>query len=87
MPLADPAYVDTLSGAMAPGGIVVVESFASGDSAARRRPVDLDPDELRAAFAGFDIERLDDVVDDPDWMDRPERLVRMIARKPVPITI
>jgi hypothetical protein len=59
--------------------VVVVESFASDRDEQRRRPVDIDPRDLRAAFAGFDLERLDDVVDRPDWADAPERMVRMVA--------
>jgi SAM-dependent methyltransferase len=87
VPLTDAAYLEQLDTALAPDGLIVVESFASDLDAPRRRPVDIDPAALRAAFVGFEIERLDDVVDRPDWVDQPERLVRMIARKPRPVTI
>ena len=87
VPLTDAAYLEQLDTALAPDGLIVVESFASDLDAPRRRPVDIDPAALRAAFVGFEIERLVDVVDRPDWVDQPERLVRMIARKPRPVTV
>lgn len=84
VPVADPTYAGMLAGVLAPGGLLVVESFASDADAPRRRPVDIDPPALRSAVAGLEILRLDDVVDRPDWLDRPECLVRMVARKPLP---
>ncbi|HET8586736.1 MAG TPA: methyltransferase domain-containing protein [Candidatus Limnocylindria bacterium] len=82
VPITDPGFVARASATLTPGGVVVVESFASDREQARRKPVDIDPRDLRAAFAGFEIERLDDIVDRPDWADAPERMVRMVAVKP-----
>jgi SAM-dependent methyltransferase len=79
VPITDPAFVSRATASLRAGGVVVVESFASDRDEQRRRPVDIDPRDLRAAFAGFDLERLDDVVDRPDWADAPERMVRMVA--------
>jgi SAM-dependent methyltransferase len=81
VPIVDPRFVARLTDTLVPGGVVVVESFGSDREAPRRRPVDIDPDELRTAFASFDIRQLDDVVERPDWADAPERLVRMVAVK------
>lgn len=78
----DPGYVERLRDALRPGGIVVVESFASETASAGRRPVDIDPATLRTAFAGFRILQLDDVSGTPDWTREPARLVRMIAERP-----
>ena len=46
--IGDPAYVARLLRALKPGGLVVVESFASDCTAAQRRPVDLDPADCAA---------------------------------------
>lgn len=82
VPITNRDFVARATATLAPGGVVVVESFASDREQLRRKPVDIDPRDLRAAFAGFDIQRLDDVVDRPDWADAPERMVRMVAAKP-----
>ncbi|QOY86966.1 methyltransferase domain-containing protein [Paludibaculum fermentans] len=74
-------YVQRLKSALRPGGLVVIESFASDTGSAGRRPVDIDPVALRKAFEGFRIEKLDDVTDAPDWTTDKVRLVRMIAEK------
>lgn len=74
-------YVQRLQRALRPGGLVVIESFASDTGSAGRRPVDIDPAALRRAFGGFLIEKLDDVTDSPDWTTEKVRLVRMIAQK------
>jgi SAM-dependent methyltransferase len=79
VPIADPRFVNRLTDTLVPGGMVVVESFGSDRDAPRRKPVDIDPDELRAAFASLEIRRLEDVVEPPDWAEAPERLVRMVA--------
>lgn len=82
VPITDPAFVAWATAALRPGGVVVVESFASDREAPRRKPVDIDPRDLREAFAGFKIERLEDVIDVPDWAQEAERMVRMVAEKP-----
>jgi SAM-dependent methyltransferase len=81
VPISDPQFVARATATLNGGGVVVVESFASDREQQRRKPVDIDPRDLRVAFAGFEIERLDDVVDRPDWADAPERMVRMVAIK------
>lgn len=80
-PVADEQYVDRLYRAMRPGGLIVIESFASNTDSVGRRPVDIDPAVLRRAFHRFRITRLDDVVDKPDWSDEKTRMVRMVAEK------
>jgi SAM-dependent methyltransferase len=83
VPITVPAYVARLTQTLEPGGVVVVESFGSDREERVRKPVDIDPRDLREAFAGFAIERLEDVIDVPDWADEAERVVRMVAEKPV----
>lgn len=79
--VGDRAYVERLRGALRPGGLIVIESFGSDVGAKGRRPVDVDPVELKRAFEGFRILRLEDVMDKPDWMDQKARVVRFVAEK------
>lgn len=81
-PIEDQAYVDRVFRSIRPGGLVVVESFASDTGSPGRRPVDLDPVALKRTFQHFRIIRLDDVMDTPDWSNERVRLVRMVAEKP-----
>lgn len=78
---ADERFVQRLSDALKPGGIVVVESFASPKTAARRRPVDIDPADLLRAFAGFRLLRFEDADGVSEWDPQTTSLVRMIAQK------
>jgi len=79
--IADPGYVARLHRSLKPGGIVVVESFASDRAAAQRRPVDIDPADLRRAFSEFQILRFEDGPAVSDWDPQTTRLVRMVAQK------
>lgn len=81
VPLTSPAYVQKIRDALRPGGLLVVESFASDATATGRRPVDLDPADLQSAFASFRILRFEDTVAMPDWEKEETRLARMIAEK------
>ena len=78
---ADERFVQRLSDALKPGGLVVVESFASPRSAARRRPVDIDPADLLRAFAGFRLLRFEDADGVSEWDPQTTSLVRMVAQK------
>ena len=71
----------TLARALKPGGLLVIESFASDSDAPQRRPVDIDPAALKAALSGFDILRFDDREAISEWEPQPTRLCRVIARK------
>lgn len=73
--------MDTLARALKPGGLLVIESFASDRQAAQRRPVDIDPASLRASLDGFDVIRFDDGEAVSEWEPQPTRLCRVIARK------
>jgi len=79
--IADPGYVARLRRALRPGGIVVVESFASDRAAAQRRPVDIDPADLRLAFSAFQMLRFEDGPAVSDWDPQTTRLVRLVAQK------
>jgi SAM-dependent methyltransferase len=81
-PIENQAYVDRLYSALRPGGLIVVESFASDANSPGRRPVDFDPVALRRVFPQFQIIKLEDTVDTPDWLNEKARLVRMVAQKP-----
>jgi hypothetical protein len=69
--------------ALKPGGLIVIESFATESSATLKRPVEIIPGALAAAYAGFDILRFEDTYGLPDWSKEQERLVRLIAQKPL----
>ena len=75
------AAMTRLARALKPGGLLVIESFASDDASAARRPVDIDPAALKASLAGFDIVRFDDRDAVSEWDPQPTRLCRVIAKK------
>ena len=75
------AAMARLARALKPGGLLVIESFASDRQSPQRRPVDIDPAMLKASLAGFDIVRFDDLVAMSEWEPQPTRLARVIARK------
>jgi SAM-dependent methyltransferase len=79
--IAQRPYVTRLLRALRPGGVVVVESFASPAAAANRRPVDIDPADLLAAFDGCRLRRFEDTDDVTDWTPQTTSLVRLIAEK------
>lgn len=79
--ITEPEYVERLRRALRPGGLVVVDSFASATGSPRRRPVDIDPTELRHAFDAFRIVRFEDTDGVSEWDPQPTRLVRLIAQK------
>ncbi len=81
VPLTAAEYVERISNSLRPGGLVVVESFASDATAHERKPVDIDPADLRRAFAGFRILHFADTLAMPDWEPEATRLARMIAEK------
>jgi SAM-dependent methyltransferase len=78
-PLTTGDYVQRLGRSLTPGGLVVVESFASEANAPGRRPVDIDPTDLRRAFDSFRILYFEDTVAIPDWTRERTRLVRLVA--------
>lgn len=71
----------TLARALKPGGLLVIESFASDRNAPQRRPVDIDPVALKVALSGFAILRFDDREATSEWEPPPTRLCRVIARR------
>ena len=82
VPVTDPTYVAELGRALKPGGLIVVESFATRPSVLVKRPVEIDPEALTNAYAGFDIIRFEETDDLPDWSNEREKVVRLIAAKP-----
>ena len=66
-----------LRGAVAPGGIVIYETFTTSQRLLRRPPTSddhlLEPGELRRHFEGFDVLFYDEVV-------APEAMARLVAR-------
>jgi 2-polyprenyl-3-methyl-5-hydroxy-6-metoxy-1,4-benzoquinol methylase len=81
VPLTDPGYVRQINDALRPGGLIVIESFASDATEDGRTPVDIDPADLRRAFAAFRILHFADTVAMPDWMKTETRLARLVAEK------
>lgn len=80
-PLTNPVYVQKLANALRPGGLLVIESFASDKSQKDRKPVDLDPPDLLQSMASFRILHFEDVADVSDWSLEKTRLARLIAQK------
>lgn len=80
-PVSDEAYVRRVQNALRPGGLLVIESFASSAGSANRKPVDIDPEQLLRAMAAFRIRRFEDTEDIADWTLQKTRLVRLIAEK------
>ena len=79
--IAQPAFAARLLRALRPGGIVVVESFASPAASPNRRPVDIDPVDLLQAFAGCRIRRFEDTDGVTDWTPQTTSLVRLVAER------
>ena len=75
------AAMTRLARALKPGGLLVIESFASDRQSSSRRPVDIDPAALKASLVGFDIVRFDDREAVSEWDPQPTRLCRVIAKK------
>jgi SAM-dependent methyltransferase len=75
------AAIAKLAHALKPGGLLVIESFASDRNTPQRRPVDIDPAVLEAALSGFEILRFDDRQAVSEWDPQPTRLCRVIAKK------
>lgn len=82
VPVTDAAYVTRLGRVLRPGGLIVVESFASAQTASVRRAVDIDPEALQGAFAPFKVVHFEDTYGVPDWSQERGRLVRLVAEKP-----
>ena len=80
--VVEPAFAERLKRGLRPGGLLVIESFASDRTASRRRAVDLDPVELLHLFRDYRLIRFEDVDGKSEWEPQVTRLVRLIARKP-----
>jgi SAM-dependent methyltransferase len=80
VPVTTVDYAATIAGALAPGGCVAIESFAT-IGGRPSRPVDLEPDELRAAYSALD-ERAFEVEDTTaDWTLERALIVRLAAER------
>lgn len=80
-PVSKEAYVRRLHNALKPGGLLVIESFASDSDKSGRLPVDIDPAELLRALTAFRIRHFEDTDAMPDWGDAKTRLARAVAQK------
>ena len=79
--VGDAPFAERLSTALAPGGLLVIESFASDRGARGRKPVDLDPAELLRVYGSFRIVRFEDTDAVSEWDPQVTRLVRLVAQK------
>jgi hypothetical protein len=68
------AEVARVTAGLAPGGLLVIESFASDVGTPMRRPVDIDPTELKASLGAFEILRFGPAEDAFVPGRRPEAL-------------
>lgn len=73
--------METVVRALRPGGLLVIESYASDRQTPQRRPVDIDPALLKASLGSFELIRFDDREAVSEWDPQPTRLCRVIARK------
>lgn len=81
VPLTQADMVIRITTALRPNGLIVVETYASAEDAPARRPIDLSPAHMRAAWSHTLITHFEDTVALPDWDGQPARLIRMIASK------
>ncbi|MGA7281700.1 MAG: class I SAM-dependent methyltransferase [Acidimicrobiia bacterium] len=79
--LDDPDVVAGIRRGLKSQGLVVIESFVSLVDTPMRRPVDIDPDELRRVWSEFDFPIFEDVDAIPDWDHEPRRVIRAVATK------
>ncbi|MFN0170905.1 MAG: class I SAM-dependent methyltransferase [Bryobacteraceae bacterium] len=80
-PVSDPGFVGKIRDALRPGGLLVIESFASDEGTPGRRPVDIDPARLLRAMLPLRILKFEDTEDIADWTLAKVRLVRLVAQK------
>jgi SAM-dependent methyltransferase len=80
VPVVDPAFAATITRALRPGGVVVIESFAT-DKSRPPRPVDLDPERLRAAYADLRELAFEVDVTVADWTLEQVGVVRLAAER------
>ncbi len=82
VPVTAPAFAATITAALRPGGLVVIESFAL-EEGRPRRPVDLDPVLLRAAYPDLDETAFELETAVADWTLVPALIVRFAAQRPL----
>jgi SAM-dependent methyltransferase len=82
VPIADEAFARKIHNSLKPGGYMLIESFAHDPAKGRHRVgVEIDANQLLAAFRGFHIVRYEQVTAVPDWASKPEPIVRLLARR------
>jgi 2-polyprenyl-3-methyl-5-hydroxy-6-metoxy-1,4-benzoquinol methylase len=86
-PLADPAFIDRVRGALKPNGLVVIEQPAQDPAelakqgAAQPDPTDEINVLVKVWIAGFRILHYEDTEDQWDWRIRKARVLRLLAQK------
>ena len=80
VPVTDVDFAARLVESLRPGGLIVIESFATLPDRPIR-PVEIDSDRLRDAYSGLQVLRFEDTVDVGDWTDESAPIVRMAAIK------
>ena len=80
VPVTDVDFAARLVESLRPGGLIVIESFATLPDRPIR-PVEIDSDRLRDAYSGLQVLRFEDAIDLGDWTDEPAPIVRMAAIK------
>ncbi len=80
--VGDAPFATRVKRSLKPGGLLVIETFASDRTAALRKPVDLDPAELLHVYGDdLRIVRFEDVDGTSEWDPQVTRLVRMVGQK------
>lgn len=80
--VGDAPFATRVKKALKPGGLLLIETFASDRTAALRKPVDLDPAELLRLYGDdLRIVRFEDFDGTSEWDPQVTRLVRMVGQK------
>lgn len=80
-PLTDPTFVARLERSLRPGGMIVIESFATADKSMGAAPVAVDPIELQAAYSTFDIVVSTTITAAADWTLTESIIAQFVAKK------
>jgi SAM-dependent methyltransferase len=81
VPLREP-YVTRIVNSLAPGGVIVFEHMMEQSAGEHAAPWLPRPGQLKEIFGRLEILRYEDTRSDADWSWRPERIARMVVRKP-----
>lgn len=80
VPVTEADFAAKLIDSLRSDGLIVIESFATLTDRPPR-PVEIDPERLRQAYAQLRSLSFEDAMDSSDWSDEPARIVRLAVVK------